>query len=531
MAQNEAVPGETLHFHEVAINRSGYPVEWLGTTDHGTPFGDQQPVALPADQSVTRETDAILSPDAPLTQPYWLREEGTGGMYRVDDPSADWSARGQAEVCALTQSPLFVHRRRPEPGRAQRIRSVQVTADPAKGEIRRRLDVVPPVDAGARAGRGTLHAKLAASTAWKWKFGPPAPDQERHAGARRGLTGRLAGDSGGARFSPRRKSGTTRVLRSPSKPPPDRPMTSGISLLRATIKGKVYRTQSRQEIRYEHIPLAAFAARGTLQGGCASIWRSVDSNIGYLPGAGDRTAESLDRDGLRRDARSTGADLTQRPAARLRRRGRSACAPSTSAPTSCTGFAGAVRLRRERRQRSWCSTTRQTTCAITRLAPFDLELSRDLPHNRVTNEKAPVTLLAPDQVPLSHHAQPASPQADFDGWVQERGLNFPSQWDHEHFTANARVQRPWRGSAGPAACWWPTTEKGHFVYTGLSLSSGSLPAGVPGRVPVVRQPRFTGQMKAAARKPCPARNRWRRRNVRACPPGAAVYWVVLTSPC
>ena len=188
-AQNEAVPGETLHFRQVAINRSGYPVEWLGTTDHEAPFGDQQPVALPANQPVTREMDAVLSPDAPLTQPYWLREEGTPGMYRVDDPRSI----GQPEappMFALTQSFRVG-------GETIRLADapVQITADPAKGEIRRKLDVVPPVilalarevelftpgsqhgvEVEIRASRTDQNGTLALAAPGDWQVTPSSQD-------------------------------------------------------------------------------------------------------------------------------------------------------------------------------------------------------------------------------------------------------------------------------------------------------------------------------------------------------------------
>ena len=42
---------------------------------------------LTADQSVSRDSMETLPADTPLTQPYWLREEGTPGMFRVDDPN------------------------------------------------------------------------------------------------------------------------------------------------------------------------------------------------------------------------------------------------------------------------------------------------------------------------------------------------------------------------------------------------------------------------------------------------------------
>ncbi|MBX3462724.1 MAG: PIG-L family deacetylase [Planctomycetes bacterium] len=57
------------------------------------------------------------------------------------------------------------------------------------------------------------------------------------------------------------------------------------------------------------------------------------------------------------------------------------------------------------------------------LAPFPLVIGSE----RCTEEDAPVTLLRPDHRLLRHpHALAA---ADFHGWVQERGLNFPKTWD------------------------------------------------------------------------------------------------------
>ncbi len=57
------------------------------------------------------------------------------------------------------------------------------------------------------------------------------------------------------------------------------------------------------------------------------------------------------------------------------------------------------------------------------LAPFPLVVGE----GRVTEEDAAVTLLAPQHRLLQHPH--AIVPADFDGWVQERGLNFPKTWD------------------------------------------------------------------------------------------------------
>ena len=66
---------------------------------------------------------------------------------------------------------------------------------------------------------------------------------------------------------------------------------------------------------------------------------------------------------------------------------------------------------------------------------------------------------------------------DFDGWVQERGLYFPNQWDKNFtplFEMNDPGEQPKRGALLVA-----NYGKGKIVYTGLSFFR-QLPAGVPG---------------------------------------------------
>ena len=105
------------------------------------------------------------------------------------------------------------------------------------------------------------------------------------------------------------------------------------------------------------------------------------------------------------------------------------------------------------------------------LAPYSLRLSG----NRVTDENAAMTFLAPDHPVLNTPNKIT--QADFDGWVQERGIYFPDQWD-EHFTpifaCHDAGEAPLKGSLLVAQY-----GKGYFVYTGLVFFR-ELPAGVPG---------------------------------------------------
>ena len=112
------------------------------------------------------------------------------------------------------------------------------------------------------------------------------------------------------------------------------------------------------------------------------------------------------------------------------------------------------------------------------LAPYSLSLSND----RVTEEDAPVTLLVPDHPVLNTPNKIGD--ADFEGWVQERGVYFANQWD-EHFTpilaSGDTGATPLKGGLLVARY-----GKGWFVYTGLAFfraTSGRR----PGRLSAVRQ--------------------------------------------
>ncbi len=108
-----------------------------------------------------------------------------------------------------------------------------------------------------------------------------------------------------------------------------------------------------------------------------------------------------------------------------------------------------------------------------KLTPYPAKLARD----RVSVEEAPVEILDPSN--SIFHRPNEITQADFVGWVQERGLYFMDQWDTK-FT-------PLLGSHDPGE---PDRKggliearygKGIYIYTGYAFFR-QLPAGVPGAV-------------------------------------------------
>ncbi|WAM25256.1 hypothetical protein [Myxococcus sp. NMCA1] len=105
------------------------------------------------------------------------------------------------------------------------------------------------------------------------------------------------------------------------------------------------------------------------------------------------------------------------------------------------------------------------------VGPYPLEIGRD----RVTDETAVMTPLRADE-PLLRTPN-ALTAADFEGWVQERGLYFASSWDARYqpvFAMHDAGEAPLQGALLVAR-----HGKGTFVYTGLAFFR-QLPAGVPG---------------------------------------------------
>ncbi len=89
IAQSEVVPGEPMKLDSTAIVHSSIPVRWIGTRHVGVKeeFTSTSAVNLTPDKSFSRDETINLPMGTPLSQPYWLREEGTPGMFQVDDPA------------------------------------------------------------------------------------------------------------------------------------------------------------------------------------------------------------------------------------------------------------------------------------------------------------------------------------------------------------------------------------------------------------------------------------------------------------
>lgn len=108
---------------------------------------------------------------------------------------------------------------------------------------------------------------------------------------------------------------------------------------------------------------------------------------------------------------------------------------------------------------------------VENIGPYPITLSGD----RVTEEDSRVTFVDP-QSPLLNQPNKIT-EADFQGWVQERGLYFASRWDRHYHTViecHDPGEKPMGGGMLVT-----NYGKGVYIFTGYSWFR-QLPAGVPG---------------------------------------------------
>jgi LmbE family N-acetylglucosaminyl deacetylase len=457
VAQAEVVPGEKMELHHSAVIHYSIPVRWVGTyplINFGEKSAPTPAINLTSNQPSSRVETATLPASTPLSQPYWLREEGTPGMFRVDNPSLI----GRPE-----NPPAFPIEHVFEVGGQTLMipdEPVQLITNSANAEIRRKLDVIPPVS-----------LKFASDVAL-FSPGTAHPVEVEIVAARAGSTGTLQLEApAGWKISPAKQEfhlaavGERAQLKFTITAPAQ--STTAKIIASAEIGGVRYRNQ-REEISYPHIPRQLLQPLASLK--AVSLDLAIrGKKVGYLPGAGDSVAENLKQMGYEVTS-LTGADLTTNrlsdfDAVVIGIRAFNTRTDLVEHLPALFAFveAGGNVIAQYNRPGNDLKTDR--------LAPYSLRLSGD----RVTDETAAMTFLAPDHPALNTPNKIT--QADFDGWVQERGIYFPNQWD-EHFTpilaCNDPGESPLKGGLLVAQY-----GKGYFVYTGLVFFR-ELPAGMPG---------------------------------------------------
>ncbi|CAN5768397.1 PIG-L family deacetylase [soil metagenome] len=450
-----AQPGEETAFQIEAINRSPVPVQlksWRALeSDESTPVG----AALPPNELVTRKATIQLPPEHPTSHPYWLRAAGTIGTFDVADQTLIGQPQNAAafpvEFTITVGGEELTYQVEPRFRRVDRV----------QGEVSERLVIAPPVfvdlprpvfmfastepkrvEARVTAAADKFDGELTLEAPAGWKVEP--------------ATAQLKLATAGSEMQ------VTFQVTPPAQ--------AGEGTLRAFTKvgtGERRSAFGRQRIDYPHIepqilipPAEAKLVRAEVN--------STARRVGYIAGAGDAIPDGLREIGvevkLLSDQEISAANLAQYDAVVLGIRAYNVHAARIGAwfpeLMSYARNGGVVIVQYN-----------TTPGPKPEHFPAPLQFSRD----RVTDETAEVRLLVPDHPILNKPNKITA--ADFNGWVQERGLYFASEWDKVWtpiLSSNDPGEKPADGGLLVTR-----VEKGWFIYTGYAWFR-QLPAGVTG---------------------------------------------------
>ncbi len=453
--ETTGVPGHPVALNLVALNRSPAAIRLVSVTLPGgesvavnTELAEHAPLKL--SRTVT------LAADASISTPYWLRQPAAGALYQVPDPALIGRPEGPPAM-AVTFTYTVSGRRF---AAVQPV--VYVWTDPVRGELYRDFEIAPAVTAtldrdvlmfpnGApqtvsvvlAAGRAEVAGKVRLELPAGWRSEPAeAPFQLATRGEEHTVLFRLTPPKGAS------ERGRLRVI-----------VDSGE-------RSESWRVRT---VNHDHIPPQTVRQASEAALVPFALATKV-KRIGYIPGPGDRVAESL---------AAVGYEVTLLPEERL---ASEKLERFEAILVGVRAFNAHPRLglHRERllkyverggRLIVQYNTASRVGPLTAFVSPYPLELGRD----RVTDETAAMTALR-SQDPILNAPNRLS-AADFEGWVQERGLYFASKWDERYrpvFAMHDPGEQPLQGGLLVAR-----HGKGTFVYTGLAFFR-QLPAGVPG---------------------------------------------------
>ncbi len=394
----------------------------------------------------------ITSASTKVSSPYWLNEKGTLGMYKAP-----------VEMIGLPETPA------PE----KIVFDIQLTNtnipitrdvvykfnDPVKGEVYQPLEILPAVTTSipekvlifsseesrqipvmVTAGRDNITGSVTLQHPEGWQVTPA-----------QGV------------FNIETK-GQKQTLQFTVTPPKDQSEGYLRSLAQM---GDQFFDKELVTIAYDHIPFQ----RVLLPSEAKIVRIGIEKkgqNIGYIDGAGDAIPQSLREIGYDVTTISPleiiASNLEQYDAIVVGIRAYNTVPELAFKQTELNKYVengGTLLLQ-------YNTSHRMVTSDI---APYPISLSRD----RVTDESSKVNILAPNHPVLNSPNKIT--QADFENWVQERGLYFPNEWDKKFTPILGMQDKEYEESKGSLLV--ATYGKGYYIYTGLSFFR-ELPAGVPG---------------------------------------------------
>lgn len=394
-----------------------------------------------------------LADNTPLTSPYWMKLPHPVAIYTVPNQLQ----RGIPLSPAAMQA-TFVFDVMGEKIGVQRPVQYKWT-DPVKGEIYRPLQVVPPafvsfgqeVIVAADQEKKTVSVNVEANEDVSGELMVTAP-----AGWLVNIPEKnLAIANGTAK--------TVLVELIPSK----EAESGNVSARFET--GGIVCDQSAVKLEFDHIPYQQILKPASLKVVIADL-KTEGKKIAYIPGAGDKVAECLQQVGYQVDVLSDDQikfDVLKQYDAVI-----SGVRTYNTNDKMQLFYDDLMKYVENGGNYIVQYNTNSRVGPVSgKIGPYPFTTSR----NRVTDENARVEFVDTNDKVLN---QPNKiTEADFDGWVQERGIYFAADID-SHYRTVLRMHDPNEKDDAGSLIIAPYG-KGNFVYTGLVFFR-ELPAGIPG---------------------------------------------------
>ncbi len=449
-------PGDEVVSSFELVNRSTAPIAVKKITAARLGYDSVFRFSLAYNKPLELKIRKRVSADASYSDPYWLKESHSLGLFTVKDkaligkPENDPAINFQVEFDVNGET-LSVN-----------VPLIYRWTDPVKGELIRPFEIVPPLHLNLsesvvvfnnNSGRNisvlvksnsdnALSGDILLELPKGWKS---EPVQQRVDLAKRG------------------EEKTLSFVIYPSSEE-----TTSTLKVKAKV-GSQYFDKAMQVISYDHFPIQTLLP--TAEAKLVRInLKKEGSLVGYVQGAGDEIPAALRNMGYEvwemKNEEVTRENLAKVDAVVLGVRALNTNERIQFFMNDLLAYVnggGTLIVQ--------YNTNFRMEIGKDKFSPYPLSISRE----RVTDEGSEVKILKPQHPALSSPNQITS--KDFEGWVQERGLYFPDQWD-PHFEALISTSDPGEAPMDGSLL---VSEygKGYYVYTGLSFFR-ELPEGVPG---------------------------------------------------
>lgn len=450
----EITPNSVLKVKVEIVNRSSIQMKINGMGAIPLLESNTEDIAdLKENIPYTKNIELQIAKEVNYTNPYWLNEKGTLGIYAVNNQENI----GLPDVIRQIKVGVRLNINGVEIPFERNV--VYKYNDDVKGEVYQPLDIVPEVISSfaekvyifnndrdksvtvkIKSGKDAIKGKIKLELPEKWQVSPTEIP----------FTIDKKGQEIVAVFSI-----------SPSKEVGEISIKSIV-----TVDGLAY-DLNKIDINYPHIykqmvlkPAEAKAIRLEI--------KTKNEKIAYIMGAGDEVPKSLIQMGYEVDIVKPDEITTEK----LENYDVVMTGIRAYNVVNALAFKQNLLLDFVKNGKTMIVQYNTTDDLVTKdMAPFPLKISRD----RVTEENAEVRFLNPKH-PVLNYPNKISIE-DFKDWSQEQGLYYPNEWDVAFtpiLSSNDKGENPKKGALLIAKY-----GKGNYIYTGLSFFR-ELPEGVSG---------------------------------------------------